>query len=399
MTGLTFAPKGLAWSDGGALFVVRWLLARTELWMVPAGGGTPRRVTLAQDDAWVRLPFVLPGERGLLYTVRKRVWTWGDETVVVQPLPAGPPKTLLTDAADARYVPTGHLVFLRRGTLFGAPFDLERLEIRGVAVPLLRTVAQSRSSTHSYDINGAGQFAVSRTGTLAWLEDLAGPSRHSELVAVDRTGRVVPLPIAGGTGAELALEAVHASPDGRHLLVETLGASESSLWIYDLEGGRFRPATHGGEAQWAAWSPHGRLFFNWLRDGRRSLAFVPADTDGSVPPQVLESGPQFIWPASVTPDGRLLAVRDDREIVIVTIENGQTRMSRCTRRMWLKAGLLSPRTVAGWHTVRASLIGRTPRCGRRSTCEASRAGGQRCLLQPVAASARSGIHAAGSSST
>jgi hypothetical protein len=48
--------------------------------------------------------------------------------VVAQTLATGERKVLLKDAADARYLPTGHLVFLRRGQLFAVPFDVERLE-------------------------------------------------------------------------------------------------------------------------------------------------------------------------------------------------------------------------------------------------------------------------------
>ena len=326
MTGLDLPPKGLAWGGSSELFVVSWLHTRTELWTVPATGGTPRQVTLAVGDGWARLPFVLPGGRALLYTVRKRIWTWGDEQVVVQPLPAGQPRVLLTDAADARYLPTGHLVFLRRGTLWAVPFDLDRLEVSGPAVAMLESVAQSLSSYHSYDINGAGQFAVSSNGMLAWLPatEVALPAR--ELVTVDRTGKAVLLPMARRVDPALELQDVHISPDGRHLFVGTEDPREMNVWIYNLADGRVRPAIHDGEAQWPAWSPDGRLFFNWLESGRRSLAFVPGDTDGTIPPQSLESGQDFIWPATFTPDGRLIAVRNDREIVVVTFGSGQLRI-------------------------------------------------------------------------
>jgi len=52
-------------------------------------------------------------------------------------LATGQRKLLLRDAADARYVPTGHLVFMRRGVLWAVPFDAEGLEVRGAEVPLL----------------------------------------------------------------------------------------------------------------------------------------------------------------------------------------------------------------------------------------------------------------------
>jgi hypothetical protein len=51
--------------------------------------------------------------------------------VVAQPLPTGERKVLLTDATDARFVPAGHLVFLRRGVLYAVLFDAERLLLWG----------------------------------------------------------------------------------------------------------------------------------------------------------------------------------------------------------------------------------------------------------------------------
>jgi len=79
----------------------------------------------------------------LLYTVRKRLWSWGDEETVAHTLATGERKVLLRDAADARYVSTGHLVFLRRGQLFAVPFDAERVEVRGTPVAVLDAVAQT----------------------------------------------------------------------------------------------------------------------------------------------------------------------------------------------------------------------------------------------------------------
>ena len=78
----------------------------------------------------------------LLYTGRRRLVTWGDDEVIALTLGTGTRTVLAKDAVDARYIPTGHLVFLRRGQLFAAPFDPERLTV-GPEVPLLDQVAQA----------------------------------------------------------------------------------------------------------------------------------------------------------------------------------------------------------------------------------------------------------------
>jgi serine/threonine-protein kinase len=122
------APVGVSWDDHGNLFFGKTV--DRHIWKVSAEG-TLMAVTTGAETDWAQiLPSPLPGGRALLYTVRKREWSWGDEEIVAQTLATGTRKVLLSDAADARYLPSGHLVFLRRGTLFAVAFDPERLELR-----------------------------------------------------------------------------------------------------------------------------------------------------------------------------------------------------------------------------------------------------------------------------
>jgi hypothetical protein len=50
-------------------------------------------------------------------------------------------KTLVQSGAYGRYLPSGHLTYMHRGTLFAAPMDLSRLELTGPPVPVLATAA------------------------------------------------------------------------------------------------------------------------------------------------------------------------------------------------------------------------------------------------------------------
>jgi len=87
-----------------------------------------RYTTLGETERSHILSERLPDGRTVLFTVRKRTFTWGDEVVEALDLPTGRRTRLLRDAADARYVPTGHLEFLRSTVLFAAPFNLRRVE-------------------------------------------------------------------------------------------------------------------------------------------------------------------------------------------------------------------------------------------------------------------------------
>jgi hypothetical protein len=81
---------------------------------------------------------------------------------MVQPLPAGPPKVVHRGGTFARYWASGHLTYVRDGTLFGAPFNLESLELTGPPAPLLEGFAVT-------PLSGGAVVSASSTGTLAYL--------------------------------------------------------------------------------------------------------------------------------------------------------------------------------------------------------------------------------------
>jgi serine/threonine-protein kinase len=298
----TEPPVGLVWDAHDRLFFGNG--SNGGIWQIPSGGGAAAPVTKpAQGEITHVLPWPLPGGRVLLYTVRKRNWSWGDETVVAQTLSTGTRKVLLTDAADARYVPTGHLVFLRRGELFAVPFDAARVEVTGKEVPLLESVAQSLMSANTVAITGAGQFAVAPTGTLAWVPGVVEAFPDRAIVWVDRTGRISPLPAPIRSYAT----ALRISPDGGRLAVAIRTPTEVGLWLYDLARGTLTLLNGGGEeSDTPVWSPNGRqLVFCWVAKGVPALGMQPAD--GTAPPRALATG-HLLAPASFTPDGRQLAV-------------------------------------------------------------------------------------------
>ena len=203
------------------------------IWSIPAEGKPFPVTTLGEAEFGHVLPSVLPGGRALLYTVRKGKQTWGRAEVVAQTLATGTRTRLLTNATDARYVPTGHLVFMRLGRLFAVPFDAERLQPRGREAPVIEGVAQCLRTGTVDDQTGAGQYAVSPTGLLAWVSGTAVPRAQSQLVTVDRRGQVTPLwtPPAGSPSKP------RLSPDGRRLAVRISSDTEDGLWIYDLGRG------------------------------------------------------------------------------------------------------------------------------------------------------------------
>jgi Tol biopolymer transport system component len=319
--GARTVPAGVACGEDGRVFYEG---ADRAIWSVEPERAPAALTTRLDGEASHRLPHVLPGGHALLYTVRHRQWSWGDEEVVAHVFVTGERKVLLKDAADARYVASGHLVFLRRGTLSAVGFDLSRLAVRGTAVPVLDGVAQALTSTNTRDISGAGQFSVSSTGTLAYLRGAVVPYPDARLVAVDRQGRVSPLEAPTRSyGPDLGL-----SPDGRHLAVSIDSLTERALWLYDRGRGTLSKLTPGGETMSPRWTPDGQhVAFWWLSEGVFQLAWQRAD--GTAPPEGLVHDPGH--PSSWSPDGRHLAFTRDGDIWIANVENGKAAVEPLAR--------------------------------------------------------------------
>ena len=70
-------------------------------------------------------------------------------------------KTVVRGGVFARYLPSGYLVYVNRGTLFAVPFDVDRLEVHGTPVPVLDQVGYNAAF-------GSAQLDFSQTGTLIY---------------------------------------------------------------------------------------------------------------------------------------------------------------------------------------------------------------------------------------
>ena len=113
-------PRGMWWADDGS--IVFTPNNRVALARISSGGGpTQPLTTLAKGEITHRFPQVLPGGTGVLYTASTDLNIGYGATVMVQPLPSGTPKVVQQGAYFARYVPSGHVVYLQEDTLFAVP--------------------------------------------------------------------------------------------------------------------------------------------------------------------------------------------------------------------------------------------------------------------------------------
>ncbi len=286
-------PGGGTWgSDDSIVFVPS---TTSGLMRVPGAGGKPAVLThldRAKGEYSHRWPQFLPGGKVLLFSVMNGPG-WDEYHIAALRLDTGEIRVVLRGGHTARFLPTGHLVYHRAGTLLAVPFDPVRLEADNRAP---ETVAEGvRESTN---VTGS-EYSFSAGGSLAYV-----PARRQfegRLVWVDRKGTVEPLPAPPRNYAHPSL-----SPDGQ-LIAVTNWASTYEIWIYDLKrGGLSQFVTEGGTSQNPIWTPDGkRLTYQGYRAGFRNIFWKRADGGGDE--ERLTAGEDAQFAASWSPDGEWLA--------------------------------------------------------------------------------------------
>jgi Tol biopolymer transport system component len=289
------------------------------LWRVSAAGGTPTAVTKLDGDSGEvshRLPQFLPDGDTVLSTVTRSGFpSWDDTLVVAQSLATGERRVLIEGGADARFVPTGHLVFLRRGTLMAVPFDARRLQVSGAPVGLIADVMQAANIQPLQIDTGAGQFAVSDSGSLVYATGGVYAQDRWSLVWVDRTGRSEALRVAPGSYL-----APRLSPDGRRVAFNS-STGDWDIWTYDVQRGIAARVPMEGEQSGVLWTPDGsRLIFSSAVKGRRALFSIDPDGSGSAEPLTATDLFEGVLagPNAWSSDGTSLVVVYNRDIWVLS---------------------------------------------------------------------------------
>jgi len=292
--------NGITWGARRIVFV-----GAPGLSEVPPAGGDPAPVTNPPELVRHASPLLLPGDATLLYTEYRKQWTSGDERVMALPLvPGAQARVLLPGAADARYLPSGHLVFVRQGTLFVVPFDARKAEVRGDPVAVMENVAQSVVAWDSDDLTLAGQFAISPQGTLAYVASPLARFPDAELVTVDRAGRAssVGAPVKGYRNH------IELSPDGSRLAVSIQTASDVRLFAWDFRRGSLSRLADSlqGEAIVAAWARNDRIAVQAIDAGKITAVIVRPDVMSRAEPVPDSNG---FWASSWSPGGHLVGMK------------------------------------------------------------------------------------------
>jgi len=289
-------PRGGSWGEDGT--IVLEPIATGGLYRVSAAGGKAEEITKLDAGAASsthRWPKILPGGKAVLFTTATDVNTFADASLEIVELPSGARKTVYRGGFYGQYVKSGHVLFEHDGTLFAMPFDLNRLEPTGQAVPVVEQVLMNTE-------RGSAQFSVSETGSLAYVQ---GKEVRS-LVSIDwmgKDGKFEPLRQTPGN-----IYTIRFSPDGKRLAMAIDDASRRDIWTYDIERDTLTRLTFGGMwNEMPVWTPDGqRIVYSVLGSNDiPNLYWKRADGAGDA--QRLTESKAAQYAGSWSPDGKTLA--------------------------------------------------------------------------------------------
>ena len=262
-------PSAGSWDRDGILYSQVGL----GILRIPSSGGKPS-VIIPIDGSMGRAdtPQMLPDGRTFLYTLLDRTAAdenrWESARIVVQTV-GGEPKTIYEGGSNARYVPTGHLVFAVRGSVLAVPFDLATPTIApgAMAQPIVEGVRRSTAT-----VSGVAQFDFSNTGAMVYVP---GPTSEQEGVYLyDRKGGAQALTLLAGS-----YRYPRVSPDGKRVALESSEGREAYVSIYELSG-KTGPTriTYGSNNRYPVWTDDGKhVAFQSDRNGDPAVFWQPID--------------------------------------------------------------------------------------------------------------------------
>jgi eukaryotic-like serine/threonine-protein kinase len=285
-------PRGASWGSQGTIIFAPATVSVLD--QVADGGGTPQRLTqMEKGEVSHRSPEYLPGGKAMLFVTATSSFNWSNSQIAVQLLDTGERRNLFRAGMQPRYESSGHLVYAQGGNLIAMGFDCKKLAVTGVAVPVVEGVLQST-------LNGAAQFSISSTGSLAYVPGNIQQAQR-QMVWADRNGneKTVAAPARGYIYPRL-------SPDGRSIAVSIL-EQDVQIWLYDLSRETLARFTLDGSTNLnPTWTPDSKqIAFQSNREGQPSIFWRRADGSGGA--ERLTSSEYTHVPSSWSPDGQELA--------------------------------------------------------------------------------------------
>ena len=289
---------GAHWVDGNTILYTNF--RDGKLYRMTSAGRSPELVQGQIDLGLVHsFPYQINSDGALIYTIHPNESVSLGNIYLLDPA-IGQSTLLIEDAFNAKYATSGHIVFVRDGSIWAVPFDESSLKIVGEEVPVITGV-------ETWADRGISNYDFSDYGRLVYLpgEQLTpGAARVSEsnLVWINKDGTEEPIDLR-----PQSFSFPQISPDGNFLALTITeeGRPNSDIWVYDFLRKTLGKRTFTGVASRAIWSRDGtHLFFRTVDASGIANGIWSIPTSGTGSPELLVQ--EAVLPLTTSPDGLTL---------------------------------------------------------------------------------------------
>jgi hypothetical protein len=251
---------------------------------------------MTKEQTGYAFPSFLPDGRHFLFYS----YASSDEVsgVYVGSLDAAAESTRLVGADTAAVYDShsGHLLFVRQGTLLAQPFNPKTLALTGESFPIAERVEEAVAP-------GIAAFSVSDNGILAYGVS-AGTAAGLQMAWFDRQGKQVEAvgPLGNYRGIDLA-------PDGRHVAAHRHDGNGGDIWVTDLSRSTTSRFTFDASQENSSpiWSPDGSSIVYLVIDPKTGWDLWMLPLSGGATPSPLLRTPFNESHGQISPDGKWLA--------------------------------------------------------------------------------------------
>jgi serine/threonine-protein kinase len=252
-------------------------------------------------------PHGLPDGHSVLFTITAQTGGLDAARLAVFDTRTRKKTVILRGGSDARYVTAprwasrqapGYLVYVAQGALRAVPFDPDRLELRGQAVPVQARLVP--------DSDGSAKFATAVTGMLAYVDAPgSAPDAPQSVMWVDwSSGQQTPVGPAG------PYSMARLSPKATKIALATWENGERSIRVLDVLSQvsvrlRLAPVRYTGEHP-LVWLDENRIVFQGQSAEHPVFSMWAVAVDGTAAPEPVLDTAKSRLATSVSSDGYLV---------------------------------------------------------------------------------------------